>query len=332
MYTLFRGLNDFTEHTARLITFKKTYLDYGTDVFNPPLNQVKSMLDDADFYILGELISPNIISEEIYTRINHTNCIIRAGGSVARYYPHVYTSGKFSKIIKTGAYHDWSLSLAIHPMASTVNMYYFNEFPEVDKPEAPPYKLHFSGTKLKRKGAHIINTAWQKLHHICEGTDKIEFVQTMDTPWSEALKLKGECHIQYDHAMALGAYANNTIEAMYYKMPVFCSASGWCRSIYPDLPVINISGSDELVQETMLLIDKPEIIEKLGELGHEFVMRVHSVENAIRRWEALIDYVTKHYTYATDHKREDVVYMNVDIYCMDGNKQVDLSDSDYNFD
>lgn len=317
MYTLYRALNEFTDHTARLITYKTTYLHYGTDIVDPTLNQVKELVEWADFYILGELLDTGFTRKLIGEAITHTNCIVRAGGSLARARPDLYMTGVYKNIMKTGAYHDWSLSFQISPMGSTVNMYYFNEFPIVKRPESP-IKLHYSGTKAKRKAAHIMQAAWDKLDKHYKGTGIIEFVSVADMSWQEALRIKGECHIHYDHAMALGAYANNAIEGMYYGMPVFCAASGWCRSIYPDIPIINVTNSDEIVQATIMLIENRTIMDQIGKDGREYVIRTHDVQNAIHRWVYLIDFVSSHYTYAIDYPRRDVVFMNVDIFESDG--------------
>jgi len=310
MISLCKALNRYTSHKARCITFKQTYLNYETDVFDPTINEVEELADWADFFVLGELLPYNGHTKPIYRRIRPENTVLRAGGSLARMRPDLYMRPPFDKIIKTGAYHDWSLYMVIYPMANTVNMYHFDEFPKENKDSTPPYRLLFSGTKYKRKRADIIQEAWRRLH---KRLDNIEFVQVVGKSWKESLEEKAKGHIQYDHSMLLGAYASNAIEAMYYHMPVFCSASGWCRTTYPDLPVIHTRSADEMVSKTIELINNPDLMEELGDRGHEFAIRYHDARNAVRRWEALIEYVTEEYKYHLTYSREDIVHANVDI-------------------
>lgn len=291
MIALAKALNKYTDHDARTITFKETYLAYETDVVDPTMNRVKELVEWADFYILGELLPFNDFTKPIYGSITPINCILRAGGSIARAHPEFYMKGILGQIMKTGGYHDWSLSLPIHPMANTVNIYHFDEFPPEQKMEAPPYRLLFSGTKFKEKRADIIQEAWNQLK-----TRKDLFsYQVHSSSWQKSLEEKALGHIQFDHSLLLGAYASNSVEAMFYHMPVFCSASGWCRTTYPDLPVIHTIDSKELTEKTIELIENPDLITEIGNKGHEFVMKYHDAKEAVKRWTALIEYITTDY-------------------------------------
>jgi len=124
MIALKRALDKYTSHKSRLITLKQSYLDYETDIFNPSPNEVQKLVDESDFFILGEVVTRNVQTEPVYKNINPTNCILRAGGSLARKYPELYCTGIFAKIMKTGAYHDVTLASKIFPL----NLSIFNEF------------------------------------------------------------------------------------------------------------------------------------------------------------------------------------------------------------
>lgn len=291
MVALVRALNKFTSHVARLITFRRSYLAYEEDIFNPTPNKVEELCEWADFFILGEVLARNIQSEPIYKRINSSNCIIRAGGSIARRYPQAYMAGGLSRIMKTGAYHDPTITSGVFPMAATVNMYHFDEWPAEKKEYEVPLKLVFSGTAQKQNDVHsgAIKAAWEELGKRY-GPDIVEFVNIAGKSWTETLAIKSQCHICYDQ-LAIGAYANSAVEGLYYHMPTFCYISGWCGTVHPDAPLISARSAEDIVSVTEGFIKDPDEMYELGKEGHEYAVRVHSAENAVVRWENLIDFV-----------------------------------------
>ena len=294
MHALYRALNKYTVHTARLITFKETYLNYETDVVDPCLNEVNTLVEWADFYILGEMLKPRMYTQPIIDKMTLSNSIIRAGGSLARQAPAVYMQGKFAQIMKTGAYHDWTIAGQLGAMGTTVNMYEFSEWPEEKKPDVnEPIRLVFSGTALKKRSAHsgTYMEAWKELSKLYDSSE-VEFVTISGQSWQESLKIKSTCHICFDQ-LKIGAYANSAIEGMYYHMPTFCLVSGWCKTIHPDVPVIPYTSVDDIVNATCKMIDYPKTLQEIGDAGHRYVMDVHSAEKAIRRWESLIEFVTQ---------------------------------------
>ncbi|MDD5614959.1 MAG: hypothetical protein PHH85_02020 [Candidatus Methanoperedens sp.] len=295
MIALAKALNKYTCHKARLITFRRTYLGYEEDVFNPPPDEVESFCAWADFFILGEVLTKNIQSASIYTKINPSNCIIRAGGTIARTYPQAYMTGGLEKIMKTGAYHDPTIASRVFPMAATVNMYHFDEWPVEKKEYEAPFKLVFSGTAQKQQAGHsgAIMAAWDELGHKY-GSDKIEFVNIRERSWAESLAIKSQCHICYDQ-LSIGAYANSAIEGMFYHMPTFCYVSGWCGTVHPDAPLISVKSAEDIVEITESFIEDPDRMYELGKEGHDYVVRVHDAKNAVERWEQLIHFVSKEY-------------------------------------
>ena len=294
MHALYRALNKYTVHTARLITFKETYLNYETDIVAPCLDAVNPLVEWADFYILGEMLQPRMYTQPILDKMTLCNSIIRAGGSLARQAPDVYMNGKFAQIMKTGAYHDWTIASQISAMGTTVNMYEFCEWPVKKAPNSTdPIRLVFSGTALKRKEEHsgVYMEAWKQLSKMYN-SDKVEFVTISGLSWQESLKIKSTCDICFDQ-VKIGAYANSAIEGMYYGMPTFCLVSGWCKTIHPDVPVIPYTSEVDIVITTKKLIDNPKTLQEIGKAGHRYVMDMHSAEKAIKRWESLIEFVTQ---------------------------------------
>lgn len=295
MAALWKAMNKYTEHKARLINFRCTYLDYEEDIYNPIPDKVNELANWADFFILGETLVPNIQSEPIYQKIKHNNCIVRAGGSVARTYPNLYCTGKLANIMKTGAYHDSTITSRIFPMAHTVNMYQFNEFPQANQNLDRPYRLVFSGTALKHtmgfSGA--IMEAWRLLKKKYDAS-VIEFINIKHTSWAKTLKIKATCDICYDQT-SLGFYGSSSIEGMYYNMPTFCYVNGWCKSIHPDLPLISLRDGRAIFDKTVEMIESPEEFWKSSKDGREYCERVHGAKHAIVRWTSLIDYVQNEY-------------------------------------
>lgn len=291
MVALWKALNRYSEHKARLITFRRTFLAYEEDVFNPPPAQVEELCAWADFFILGEILYPNIQSEPVYKKIRADNCIIRAAGSVARYQPGLYNS----PIMKAGGFHDPTLGLRVFPMAPTVNMYHFEEWPVCDKKWEPPFKLVFSGTPQKHRAEHCasIKEAWDALSELY-GSDMIEFVNISMLPWQESLRIKSQGHICYDQGL-LGTYANSAVEGMWYCMPTFCYISGWSGAVFPDAPVISFKKTEDIVNHTVGLIENPREMYDLGMRGHDYVTKAHSAKEALKRWRHLIRFVSEEY-------------------------------------
>jgi len=295
MYALYKALNKYTSHDARLLTFRNTYLNYDTDVFDPTLNQVEELVKQADFFILGEVLTPRMHTEPILNAINKNNCIVRAGGSTARAYPQLYMTGHYKGLMKTGAFHDVSIALKIFPMAPTVNIFHFDEFPaKKEREEGAPVKIVFSGTGLKHKAEHSgeFMKAWEVLAK--KHGDKLELINIMKTPWKKTLEIKAGCDITFDQ-LHIGAYANSAIEGMWYRQPTFCYVSEWCKTIHPDVPVVNLKTAGEIVQEVDKLITNPDYMTYLGDAGHAYVDRVHSAEIAVQKWEGLIRFVSEEY-------------------------------------
>lgn len=295
MYALYRALNEHTSHEARLITFKNTYLDYQTDVFDPPLNKVEELVEWSDFFILGEVLTPRMHTEPILNAINKNNCIVRAGGSIARAYPQLYMTGHYKGLMKTGAFHDVSIASKIFPMAPTVNIFHFDEFPiKKEREEDAPIKIVFSGTGLKHKAEHSgeFIKAWEVLSKT--HGDKLELVNIMKTPWKKTLEIKAGCDLTFDQ-LHIGAYANSSIESMWFRMPVFCYVSEWCRTVHNDVPVVNLKTAEEIIRKVDWYMSDQDRIRFDGDRGHNYVDRVHSAEIAVQRWKALIKYVSEEY-------------------------------------
>lgn len=295
MYALYKALNQYTSHTARLITFKNTYLDYQTDVFDPTLNQVDELVEWADFFILGEVLSPRMHTGSILSAIKPNNCIVRAGGSTARAYPQLYMSGHYKGLMKCGAFHDVSIASRIFPMAATVNIFHFDKFPpKKERERGAPIKIVFSGTGLKHKAEHSgeFMKAWEVLSK--KHGDKIQLINIQRTPWKKTLEIKSGCDITFDQ-LHIGAYANSAIEGMWYRNPVFCYVSEWCRTAHPDVPAVNLKTAGGIVEQVDRYIDYPGEMKAIGDAGYDYVMREHSAAIAVQRWEALIKYVSKEY-------------------------------------
>ncbi len=295
MYALYKALYEYTSHEARLITFKNTYLNYQTDVFDPPLNKVEELVEWADFFILGEVLTPRMHTEPILNAINKNNCIVRAGGSTARAYPQLYMTGHYKGLMKAGALHDMTIASRIFPMAPTVNIFHFEDFPiKREREECAPIKIVFSGTGLKHKAEHSgeFMKAWEVLSK--NHDNKLELINIYKTPWKKTLEIKAGCDITFDQ-LAIGAYANSAIEGMWYRQPTFCYLSNWCRTVHPDVPIVKVKTAGEIIDRVDRYIDHPEEMTAVGNAGHAYVDRMHSAEIPVQRWEALIEYVSEEY-------------------------------------
>lgn len=150
----------------------------------------------------------------------------------------------------------------------------------------------FSGTGQKQGDEHsgAIREAWAALSKKYT-SDTIGFVNIQGKSWADSLAAKSRCHICYDQ-MSIGAYANSAIEGMYYHMPTFCYVSGWCGAVHPDVPLISTKSVDDIVSITEGFINDPDEMYDAGKEGHEYVKRVHGAENAVVRWENLIEFVS----------------------------------------
>lgn len=296
MAALRRALDEYTGHKARLITFKQTYLDYETDVFDPPLNTVQELCDWADFFVLGEVLARNFITDEIYKQLSPDNTIIRAGGTLARQMPQLYMTGGLAPFIKTGAYHDITICRHVSPMAQTVNMYFFSEWPrrEPDDGVDRPVKIVFSGTAQKHSPVHTAGMPEALAMLKNKYGDRIELVNITNTSWKECLKIKSGCDICFDQ-FHIGTYASSAVEGMYYGMPTFCYMNRWADMVHPDAPLISAVSADQIFSGAVRYIEDLSLRRMMGKEGHEYVLRVHDAGRAIERWTNLIEFVSTEY-------------------------------------
>lgn len=295
MYALYKALSLYTDHIVKLVTFKQTYLNYKTDIYDPTLNKVDELVRWADFFIIGEVLREQMHTEPITNKITPTNCIIRAGGSIARKYPHLYMTGKYKGIMKTGAFHDKTIASRIFPMAPTVNIFHFDDFPKKIINKSHKIKMVFSGTGLKQNEEHS-GEFMKALSLLLEKhPDKLELINIKHTSWEDTLKIKSGCDICFDQ-LKIGTYANSAIEGMFYRMPTFCYLSNWSQTVHPEAPLINVKTADEIVSWIEHYISNPDEMYHDGLKGQVYVKRVHSAENAIKRWESLIRFVSEEYS------------------------------------
>jgi len=283
------ALNRYTDHNARHLNFKQSWLGYDVDIKGSDYRneELKEMLKDRDFFIFSETIPERF--KELDFKIARNNTIIRCFGSITRnnlnQYRNAWSNG-FPTFVSGG------FDPTIHPYLGFVayhipNIYEFSNFPKMSlyPKQNDKIRICHAVTNPEIKSTQKVIDVLLKL----EKEYDIESIIISGVPWKEALKIKASCHITIDQ-FKLGTYASSAIESMYLKNAVISRISPFVKSMHPDLPIVQATeeGLSEVIIK--LLQNKDNIID-LGKKGHEYAFKEHDAKNNIIKWDHLIQWV-----------------------------------------
>ncbi len=282
---LTNALNRYTDHNARHLNYKQTWLDYDVDIKASDYRneELRDLLKDRDFFIFSEAV-PERFREHGF-KLKRDNTIIRCFGSMTRNNLNTYREmwrHNFYTFASGG------FDPTIHPYLGFVayhipNIYEFSDFPEVKRGNKIKVCQAVTNKDVKST-SKVVDTLWD-----LERDYGIEPIIIHGIPWKEALKIKATCNITIDQ-FKLGTYASSAIESMYLRNIVISRISPFVRSMHPDLPIVQ--ATEESLSEVIIkLISNAYSIDEIGEKGRDYVMKEHDAETNIIKWDNLIKWV-----------------------------------------
>ncbi len=285
MQQLTNALNKYTNHNARHLNFKKTWLNYDVDIYAPDYRdeELNELLKDRDFFIFSEEIPSRF--KDLSFSLKRTNTIMRCYGTVARNNRDQYRK-EWSKSLIT--FTGGGFDTTIHPYIGFVayhipSIYEFGDFPEIRKGNT--IRICHATTKPGVKSTELVTKTLRK----AESEFGIEPVIIQGRPWSESLRIKATCHITIDQ-FKLGGYGSSAVESMYLKNAVINRLSPFVRSMHPDVPIVQ--ATEESMYDVLIkLLQNEDNIKAIGERGREYAMREHDAKTNISKWDYLIQWV-----------------------------------------
>lgn len=283
---LTNALNKYTDHNARHLNFKKTWLNYDVDIYAPDYRneELNELLKDRDFFIFSEEIPARF--KELEFKLKRNNTILRCYGTIARNNVNKYRKEWTKSFITfTGGGFDTT----IHPYLGFVSyhipsIYEFSNFPEINK--GSTIRICHASTKTGIKSTDLITQVLKDM----ESEFGIESIIIQGRPWTESLKIKASSHITIDQ-FKLGGYGNSAVESMYLKNVVVNRLSPFIRSMHPDIPIVQAT-EENLSDVITDLLQNKDKINVLGEKGREYTMKEHDAKTNISKWDYLIQWVT----------------------------------------
>lgn len=283
---LTNALNRYTDHTARHLNFKQTWLDYEVDIKASDYRneELREMLGDSDFFIFSEMIPKRF--NDLGFELTRNNTIIRCFGTITRKDLEGYRNRWASKLI---TYTSGGFDPTIHPYLGFVayhipNLYEFSDFPAVNR--GNNIKLcHVATNKSLKSTEKVVNAFWN-----LERDFGVETVTAHGLPWRDTLKLKATCHLTVDQ-FKLGTYASSAIESMYMGHTVVSRLSHFVRSMHPDIPIVQ-SEEGELYDVIKKLLFDSNSIDVIGKMGTPYAIKEHDAKTNIIKWEHLIEWVS----------------------------------------
>jgi glycosyltransferase involved in cell wall biosynthesis len=150
-------------------------------------------------------------------------------------------------------------------------------FPSHEHHSGGEVRIGHAPTNRAAKGSDVIISVIRSL----ASEYQIRVVLIENLPYAGAIELKASCDIFVDQIGDLG-YGINSLEALAMGIPTCsCLAPGFERA-YPDHPFIVVD-AENLRSHIVRLIENPGLRARLGAAGREWVIKVHSALNAVKR-------------------------------------------------
>ncbi len=285
---LWRGLNDYTDHNARLITFKRNYLAYKEDIYYPERkNEAHDIMDKADLfhvsagipqledYDLNQRLAERPYVQELhgfYARKNWKMLLSRWFKNGTIYVTHLSTQGVREKI---------GFSIYIPRSVD------FRDFPKHNANPDTIRVCHCPTNRSLKSTTFFLRT----MKEVEKKHPSVETVLVEKNSWKECLKIKASCDLVFDHLGKVEqGYGMNSIEAMALGIPALCHMGNYASIYHHDCPVVNVSHQD-LMRNIIELIEHDDLRKRVGRQGLKFVKRVHDIKINVKKWNALFHYV-----------------------------------------
>jgi tetratricopeptide (TPR) repeat protein len=277
---LFRYINQYTIHKARMIILQGDYLSYDHDLIlsagkRDDYFEARNIVRNADFYHIGRF--PVNFGEIEWNQIlKPDNSIVQYYGSEIRWNAEpIYKWHQANKIHGISC---WDYTMIEHaPLFYHVNI--MCDLDRVKTCQEPKdiVRICHPPTNRAFKKTELFLSVIEKLKK--KYPLELELIEKKTN--EECLEIKSRCHITYDQ-ISVGIYGLSAIESMAAGHTVLCGISNFAASYHPDNPIVYVN-EDNLYDKIEYLLNNKNEIVKTGHAGREWAYRHHNPHNIVRQ-------------------------------------------------
>ena len=294
---LFKMINRYTIHKARMIILQDDYLSYDRDLVlseNIPgaLDETLEILDQADFFHFGRF-------PKEYEGLNW-NKYIRPNNTMIQYYgselrnnaAQIYPWHQKNNVLGLSAW-DYTM-LEKSPLFYHVNI--MCDLSRV-KPCSPPddvIRICHPSTNREIKKTDMFLTVMESLKR--KYPVEVELIEGVSN--DECLDIKSRCQMTFDQ-ISVGIYGLSAIESMAAGHAVLGGISNFAASYHPDNPMVYVTEQNLKDRIEYLLKNKSEIT-RIGNAGKVWARTHHDPMKIIRQYLWLYDFVINGHNFIDD--------------------------------
>ncbi len=295
---LFRMLNRYTIHKARLIILNGDYLSYDKDLIlsngnSDDFEEAVKIIEKADFYHIGRF-PKNFNDLDWGKYLKPNNSLVQYYGSEIRAHgADIYKWHNENKITGLSAWDHTMLEKA--PLFYHINM--MCDISRI-KPASPPadvVRICHPPTNRQFKKTDLFLSTVEKLKE--KYPVEVELIEGKSN--DECLDIKSRCHITYDQ-ISVGIYGLSAIESMAAGHAVLCGISNFAASYHPENPIVYVNEGNLYEKLEHLLKNKGEIT-RIGQQGRSWARTHHDPMKIIRQYLWMYDFVMNGHRYAEDN-------------------------------
>lgn len=286
---LFRMINRYTIHKARLVIIQDDYLSYDRDLIlsrdgENGHKEAHDVIENADFYHMGGF--PKYIegiSWEKYLKPENT-LIQYYGSEIRANAAQLYKWHKENRILGLSCW-DYAILENAPFFYHTNIMCDLSRVKQCSEPDdiiricSPPTNRQFEKTDLFLS---VVDRLKKKNYPF-----EVELMEHKTN--EECQDIKSRCHMTYDQ-ISVGIYGISAIESMAAGHAVLCGISNFATSYNPDNPIVYVTEENLYDRLEYLLKNKEEII-RIGKAGKIWARTHHDPMKLIRQYVWIYDLV-----------------------------------------
>jgi len=286
---LFRMINRYTIHKARLVIIQDDYLSYDRDLIlsrdgEKGRQEAFDVIEHADFYHMGRFPKPvEGVNWEEYLKPD--NSLIQYYGSEIRANAvQLYKWHTQNRILGLSCW-DYTMLENAPFFYHTNIMCDFSRIKQCSEPTDiirichPPTNRQFKKTDLFLS---VVDKLKKKNYPF-----EVELIERMTN--EECLDIKSRCHMTYDQ-ISVGIYGLSAIESMAAGHAVLCGISNFATSYHPDNPVVYVT-EENLYERLEYLLENKGEITRIGNAGKIWARTHHDPMKLIRQYVWIWDLV-----------------------------------------
>jgi len=252
-YALMQAINAHTEHKARAISYKRTWLEYPHDILHPSIGEFLDWIKWADVL--------NIHSDFTVPATSKSVVVTYHGSYYRKHRTELNTRDKNHRYKQT------CVTLTLSTYGPKWIGRAMPDLSSMHKPNAE-FTVSHCATHPKRKGTQYIKQA----------LSGIPLDVVVHRPNAECLQRRARCHVFVERYMnTIGTIGTAAIESMSMGLPVLSWSSKLklIESTIGYVPFISYSNADELRAIVELLRDDAEFYQQWQEVGWRYVRQWH---------------------------------------------------------